>query len=92
MMTRQDADEQIKAATGAIRATLLRLLQEGEVHPQVIILAMATALGEFAAGAALATREDVGPMTDDLAALVREVVGEHHELLRMIELPTVGNA
>ena len=92
MMTRQDADEQIKAATGAIRATLLRLLQEGEVHPQVIILAMATALGEFAAGAALATREDVGSMTDDLAALVREVVCKHHELLRMIELPTVGNA
>ena len=91
-MTRQDADEQMKVATNAIRATLLRLLQEGEVHPQVIVLAMATALGEFAAGAALATREDVGPMTDDLAALVREVVCEHHKMLRMIELPAVGNA
>ena len=92
MMTRQDADEQMKVATNAIRATLLRLLQEGEVHPQIMILAMATALGEFAAGAALATREDVGPMTDDLAALVREVVCEHHEMLRMIELPAAGNA
>ena len=92
MMTRQDADEQMKVATNAIRATLLRLLQEGEIHPQVIVLAMATALGEFAAGAALATREDVGPMTDDLAALVREVVCEHHEMLRIIELPAVGNA
>ena len=91
-MTRQEADEQIEAATNAIRATLLRLLREGEVHPQVIILALATTLGEFAAGVALATREDVGPMTDDLAALVREVVCEHHETLRMIELPAVGNA
>jgi hypothetical protein len=92
MMTRQDADEQMEVATNAIRATLLRLLQESEVHPQIMILAMATALGEFAAGAALASKEDVGPMTDDLAALVREVVCEHHEMLQMIELPTVGNA
>ncbi len=91
-MTRQKVDEQMEAATDAIRTTLLRLLQQGEVHPQVIILALATALGEFAAGAALATREDVGPMTDDLAALVREVVCKHHEMLRMIELPAAGNA
>ena len=75
-MTRQDADEQMKVATNTIRATLLRLLQGGEIHPQVMVLAMATALGEFAAGAALATRKDVGAMTDDLAALVREVVCE----------------
>jgi len=73
-MTKQEADEQIEAATDAIRATLRQLLQEGQVHPQVIILALATALGEFAAGAALATSEDVGPMSDDLAALVREVM------------------
>ena len=78
-MTRQEADEQIEAATDAIRATLRQLLQEGQVHPQVIILA-------------LATREDVGPMSDDLAALVREVMCEHHQMLRMIELPAVGNA
>ena len=91
-MTRQEADEQIEAATDAIRATLRQLLQEGQVHPQVIILALATALGEFAAGAALATREHVGPMSDDLAALVREVMCEHHQMLRMIELPAVGNA
>ena len=53
---------------------------------------LATALGEFAAGAALATSEDVGPMSDDLAALVREVMCEHHQMLRMIELPALGNA
>ena len=91
-MTRQEADEQIEAATDAIRATLRQLLREGQVHPQVIILALATALGEFAAGAALATNEDVGPMSNDLAALVREVMCEHHETLQMLELPALGNA
>jgi hypothetical protein len=91
-MTDQKAQEQMEIATDAIRAVLLRLLQDGEVHPQVIVLALATALGEFAAGAALATGEDVGPVTDDLAALLREVISEHHEMLRMIELPAAGNA
>ncbi len=91
-MTGQEADKQIEAATDAIRATQRQLLREGQVHPQVIILALATALGEFAAGAALVTSEDVGPMSDDLAALVREVMCEHHLMLRMIELPAVGNA
>ncbi len=49
-MTGQEADKQIEAATDAIRATQRQLLREGQVHPQVIILALATALGEFAAG------------------------------------------
>ena len=37
-MTRQEADEQIEAATDAIRATLRQLLQEGQVHSQVALI------------------------------------------------------
>jgi hypothetical protein len=33
------------AATAATRATILRLLQEGEVHPQLIILVVARVAG-----------------------------------------------
>jgi hypothetical protein len=48
-----DLEEQMQTATDAIRAAVLRLLREGEVHPQVIVLAVARVAGELGASAAL---------------------------------------
>ena len=50
----RELGEQMEAATEAIRATVLRLLRVGEVHPQLIVLAVARVAGELAAAAALA--------------------------------------
>jgi hypothetical protein len=35
-----ELEAQMEAATTAIRAAILRLLQEGAVHPQLVILAV----------------------------------------------------
>jgi hypothetical protein len=54
-MTDEDLERQMQAATDAVRAAALRLLQEGEVHPQLVVLAAARVAGELGASAALAT-------------------------------------
>src|SRR3954454_6540007 len=46
----EDLGAQMKAAADAIRAAALRLLREGEVHPQLVVLAAARVAGELGAG------------------------------------------
>ena len=54
------------ADPAAIRATVLRLLRDGEAHPHLIVLAVARVAGELGASAALAADEDVEAMLSDL--------------------------
>src|SRR4051812_12759072 len=39
---RQEAQDQVRAALEAIQGTVLRLLQEGETHPQLMVLTAAS--------------------------------------------------
>ncbi len=55
----QDLEARMGAATEAIRETVLRLLRVGEVHPQLIVLAVAQVTGELAASAVLAGGQEV---------------------------------
>ncbi len=48
-LEQQELEAQMQAATDAIRAAILQLLREGEVHPQVIVLAVARVAGELGA-------------------------------------------
>ena len=88
----QELGEQLETATDAIRAAVVRLLQEGEVHPQLIVMAVARVAGELGASAALAGGEDHEALLGELAEVVREAGREHLEALRMIELPAAGSA
>jgi hypothetical protein len=58
----QEFQEQAQVAADAIRATVLRLLRDGEVHPHLIVLAAVRVAGELSASAALAAGEDVEAM------------------------------
>ena len=87
-----DLEAQMRAATEALRATVLRLLRAGEVHPQLIVLAMARVTGELAASAALAGGEEVEPLLDKLAEVVRHAGREHHQTVQAEMLPVAGNA
>src|SRR5687768_3201021 len=49
-----DLEAQMGAATAALREAVRRLLRAGEVHPRLIVLAVARVTGELAASAALA--------------------------------------
>ena len=44
----QDLEQPMRAATEALRETVLRLLRAGAVHPRLIVLAVAQVTGELA--------------------------------------------
>jgi hypothetical protein len=87
-----DLEEQMEAATDTIRAAALRLLRAGEVHPQLIVMAVARVAGELGAAAALAGGQDHEALLGELADIVRVAGHEHHEVLQTMELPVAGNA
>jgi hypothetical protein len=88
----RDLEAQMEAASDAIRAAVLRLLKEGEMHPRLVVLAAARVAGELGAAAALAGGEDAGEILDGLGEVLREAGLEHHEALRAVTLPTAGSA
>ena len=88
----QDLGEQLEAAADAIRAAVVGLLREGEVHPRLVVMAVARVAGELGAGAALASGQDHEALLGELAEVVREAGREHHEALRAATLPAAGSA
>ena len=72
--------------------TALELLQAGQVHPHVLVLATARLAGELGAGVALAGEMPVEAVLGDLAEVVREAGQGHAETLRAVELPVAGSA
>src|SRR5829696_8013687 len=90
----QELEVQMEAAVDAIREAVLRLLREGEVHPQIVVMAAARVAGGLGAAAALASGQEVEEMLDDLAEALRQAGRGHHETLRaeLAALPVAGNA
>jgi hypothetical protein len=86
------AEARMETAAEAIRETVLRLLQEGEVDPQYVALAVARVAGELGAGIAQAGDMDLEAILADVTEVVRKAGRSHHELLRAEELPVAGNA
>ena len=87
-----ELEAQMKAATKAIRAVVLRLLQEGKVHPQLLILAVTQIAGELGASAALASGREVEKLLDELAEVLQQAGRDHHEMLQALALPVAGSA
>jgi hypothetical protein len=87
-----ELEAQREAATKAIRAVVLRLLQEGEMHPQLLILAVTQIAGELGASAALASGQEVGVLLGELAEVLQQAGREHHETLQALALPVAGSA
>ncbi len=89
---RRDAEEQVRAALDAIQGVVLRLLQEGETHPQLAVLAAVMAAGQLAAATALASGQDLEEALGELAEIMIQAGRDHHEMLRAELLPVAGNA
>ena len=81
------AATRMEAATEAIHEAVLRLLQEGEVDPQYVVLAAAGVTGELGADIARIGDVDLETVLGDLADLVREAGRAHAE-----DLPVAGSA
>ena len=82
----------METATDAIRAAVFRLLREGEVHPQLVVLAAARVAGELAASAALAAGQDAEELLGDVAAFLQQAGRAHHTMLQAEMLPVAGSA
>jgi hypothetical protein len=70
----------------------MRLFQDGDIHPHLVVLALARVTGEVGAGAALASEQDPEEMLGELAEVVRRAGREFRETVRAEALPTAGNA
>ena len=70
----------------------MRLLQECEVHPHLVVLALARVTSEVGAGAALAGGQDPEELLGELAEVVRQAGREFREMLEAGVQPTAGNA
>jgi hypothetical protein len=98
-MTDEEPDQeqleaQMETAVDAIREAAMRLLREGEVHPQIIVMAATRVAGGLGASAALASGQDIEGLLDDLAEALRQAGRDHYETLRaeLETLPVAGNA
>jgi hypothetical protein len=54
MTDEEELETQLGTAVEGLQRAVVRLLQEGEVHPHLVVLALARVTGEVGAGAALA--------------------------------------
>jgi hypothetical protein len=89
---RDELEAQLGTAMEGLQRAVVRLLQDGEVHPQLVVLALARVTGEVGAGLALAGEQDLEELLGELAEVVRQAGREFHEMLEAVSLPTAGNA
>jgi len=87
-----ELEAQLGTAVEGLQRAVTRLLQEGEVHPHLVVLALARVTGEAGAGAALASEQDPEELLGELAEVVRQAGRGFREMLEAEEMPTAGNA
>ena len=91
-MDEDELEQQMQTALDGVRTAVMRLLREGEVHPQLVVLAVARVAGELGADIAHAGGVEAGTVLGDLADLVRHAGRGQYEVLEAGALPTAGSA
>src|SRR5690242_4855484 len=89
----QDALEaQFQTATEGLQRAVMRLFQDSDIHPHVMVLALARVTGEVGAGTALAEDQDPEELLGELAEVVRRAGREFREMLEAEAMSTAGGA
>jgi hypothetical protein len=86
----EELEAQFWTATGELQRAVMRLFQDSDIHPHVMVLALARVTGEVGAGTALAGEQDPEELLDDLAGVVRQAGREFHDMVRL-KAPPVGD-
>ena len=87
-----ELEEQFWTATEELQRAVMRLFQDRDIHPHVMVLALARVTGEVGAGTALAGGQDSEELLGELAEVVRRAGREFYETVQAEALPTAGNA
>jgi hypothetical protein len=89
---KQEIARQMREAVEAFRETAVRLLRDGDTHPQVIVAAAAHAAGEMGAGLAVAGGDDLEQVLSELTAILQLAGREHGAVLEVALAPAAGSA
>ena len=95
-MTDDETDEQDEleaqfwTATGKLQSVVMRLFQDGDIEPYLVVLALARVTGEVGAGTALAGEQDPEELLADLAGVVRRAGREFQETIQARAMPARG--
>src|SRR3954453_2874314 len=89
---RDELEAQFRTATEGLQRTVMRLFQESDIHPHVLMLALARVTGEVGAGTARAEERDPEELLGELAEVVRRAGREFQETVQARAMPTAGNA
>ena len=87
-----ELEAQFWTATGELQRTVMRLFQDSDIEPYLVVLALARVTGEVGAGTALASEQDPDELLGELAEAVRRAGREFQEMVRAEALPTAGSA
>ena len=85
-----ELEAQFQTATGELQRAVMRLFQDSDIHPHLVVLALARVTGEVGAGAALAGEQDPEELLGELAGVVRRAGREFQEMVRL-KAPPVGD-
>ena len=95
-MTDEDTDErdelevQFQTAMEGLQRAVMRLFRDSDIHPHVMVLALARVTGEVGAGTALAGGQDPEELLGELAEVVCQAGREFHEMVRL-KAPPAGD-
>src|SRR3954454_23325242 len=78
----EELEAQAEATLDLIRATVVRLLLDGGVRPQLVALAVARVAGELGASVAVADGLELERVLGELADFMRKAGREHHGLVQ----------
>src|SRR3954465_13297438 len=85
-----ELEAQFQTATEELQRTVMRLFQDRDIHPRLVVLALARVTGEVGVGAALADGQDPEELLGELAEVVRQAGREFQERLAATALPMAG--
>ncbi len=85
----------MEAATQMVQQTVGRMLREGEIHPHLVVLAVARVAGELMGALAAASGHDLDEVLRDSTEVVHQAARNHHEAMQAMTaelMPVAGNA
>jgi hypothetical protein len=87
-----ELEAQFQTATEELQRAVMRLFRDRDIHPHLVVLALARVTGEVGAGTALAGERDPEELLGELAGVVRQAGREFQEMIQAGAMPTAGNA